>query len=190
MEQAVNHFHDTEPMRLEPITAAKLLICNEIDGQDHMLLLKCAAYGDRPMRIGDDAWDLPGGKVDDKESSQDAAIREAQEELGDGMAATLSIDGLRLVKAITRPKFSAGLSITRVYYTARTSRLEFVTGKEHKGGFWCPLANILQHVTRPLNFMTMLLPEIQRSPFLTGLLIATTYFINTRCCSKELTATP
>src|SRR5690348_9171884 len=83
-------------------------------------------------------WDVPGGHVDDHEFAEEAAARETREEAG---IAVVSRD-LQLVYAMTEP-VADDVSVTWVFYLARTDKFEVVLSHEHIASKWVTIDEAL-----------------------------------------------
>lgn len=66
----------TDPRLLNPEKTIRAVICYLKSGDDYLLLLKADG------KFGGGFWNAPGGKIEQGEKADDAAIREVKEETG------------------------------------------------------------------------------------------------------------
>lgn len=108
------------------IVSKVILQCD--DGQ--VLLLKRSGTDKRRPN----QWDIPGGHVDQGEFPTEAAARETVEEAG----IITDARDLRLVYAMTE-KVDEELSVTWLFYLARTTQTHVTISNEHSDYAWLPV---------------------------------------------------
>lgn len=99
-----------KPLRL--VVAALILRGATGDGGDEaggMEVLICQRKADQPMSL---KWEFPGGKIEDGESSEDALVRELNEELG-----IKAVIGRRVARI--RHKYRNGGAIDLQFFVVR-----------------------------------------------------------------------
>lgn len=122
----------TEASPVLPITVSKVVLTN---GSGEILLLRRSATSKRRAL----EWDIPGGHVDDGESSLEAATRETREEAG----IRLQPEGLALVYGLTELGDET-TSVTWLFYSARTDETEVILSHEHCESVWKPLPEAVE----------------------------------------------
>ena len=105
------------------ITVALKAILYRPDGT-FLALRRSASAPIKPL-----AWDLPGGRIQMGEETEDGVIREIKEETG------LSVENLRLLHVIARNSSSGQFWVT-ICYTARPSSEEVRLSFEHCDSRW------------------------------------------------------
>ncbi len=96
-----------KPLRL--VVAALILRGGVEDGGAEVEVLICQRKADQPMSL---KWEFPGGKIEAGESSEDALVRELNEELG-----ISAVIGRRVVRI--RHKYRNGGAIDLQFFVVR-----------------------------------------------------------------------
>jgi 8-oxo-dGTP diphosphatase len=112
-------------------TVAKVILA---DSSDNILLLKRSESDERrPLE-----WDIPGGHVDAGEFTEEAAVRETQEEAG------IIINSRQLMLATTiTEQVKEDLCVSWLFYIARTDNSEVTLSYEHIEHRWVSLAEAI-----------------------------------------------
>lgn len=105
-------------------------------------LLLTKAEEARPGDASDSSWDLPGGRVNYKESTEDAAKREMKEET----SLTISQLILKAASTVIRPD---GLHLLILTYKCVCESDEVVLGDEHSSFKWFDMHDIMSNTTIP-----------------------------------------
>ena len=79
-------------------------------------------------------WGFPKGRIEDGETEEAAALREAQEETG--LAKFYLVPGFRVVTTYTFTRGSTTVSKEVVYFLARVEDCAIVLSPEHTAGCW------------------------------------------------------
>jgi 8-oxo-dGTP diphosphatase len=120
-----------KPLRL---VVAALILRGAGDGQSGVEVLICQRKADQPMSL---KWEFPGGKIEAGESSEDALMRELNEELG-----ITAVIGRRVARI--RHKYRNGGAIDLQFFAVR----EFDGALENRifnDMRWAPLAKLPEY---------------------------------------------
>lgn len=117
--------------------AIKCIAC--LDGK---VLLLTKAEHERKGDASDSSWDLPGGRVNYKETLEDAAKREMHEET------SLNVDQLhfKLATTLIRPD---GLHLLIVTYLCNCDSENVILSNEHISHNWLSIKEIIDNDTIP-----------------------------------------